>query len=103
MKNEQHLIPVQEFCTIHQVELAFIDTLNEYGLISVTMVKATQYIYTDQLSNLEKLIRLHYDLGINLEGIHAISHLLQRVDSLHEELTGLRNRLNLYEVRDSAD
>lgn len=103
MESEQHLISVQEFCTSHQIDLAFIDTLNEYGLISVTVIRADRYVYQDQLQDLEKMIRLHYDLGINLEGIQAISHLLDQVNNLHEELTSLRNRLNLYEIKDSGD
>ena len=97
MENEKHLISVQEFCTCHEVELTFIDTLNEQGLINVTVIQAVQYIYPDEMKDLEKMIRMHYDLGINIEGIHAISHLLQRVENLHEELTTIKNRLNLYE------
>ncbi len=97
MENEQHLIPVQEFCTCHEVELAFIDTLNEHGLITVTMIQATPYIYPEQMQHLEKMIRLHYDLGINIEGIHAVSNLLQRIENLHEELMAIKNRLNIYE------
>lgn len=97
MENKEHLISVQEFCTCHEVELAFIDTLNEHGLIRITVIQATPYIYPDQMQDLEKMIRLHYDLGINIEGIHAVSHLLQRVENLHEELTAIKNRLNIYE------
>ena len=96
METEQ-LIPVHEFCASHKIEFSFINSLNEYGLIEVTTIEHTIYIYKEQMKDLEKMIRLHYELDINIEGIDAISHLLQRVDNLHEELTALKNHLRLYE------
>jgi hypothetical protein len=98
MENE-HLIPVQELCTHHHIEISFITSLNKSGLIAVTTVEENQYIDEKQLKELEKMIRLHYDLDINIEGIEAISHLLNRVNSLQEELISLRNRLGIYEDR----
>jgi len=96
MKTE-NLIPVQEFIMHHKIEMSFIHSLNESGLIQITTVERTQYISREQLSDLEKMIRLHYELDINIEGIESIAHLLQRVENLHEELTVLKNRLKLYE------
>lgn len=96
MKTE-HLIEVHEFCTHHKIEFSFIHSLHEIGLIEITSVEETQYIYKEQMKDLEKMIRLHYELDINLEGIDAIANLLHRVDNLHEELTTLKNRLRLYE------
>lgn len=93
----EDLIPLQEIITHHKVEVTFIDSLHEYGLIKITTVKETRYVYKEQISELEKMIRWHYDLDINLEGIEAISHLLQRVNSLQEELNAMRNRLRVYE------
>ncbi len=49
-------------------------------------------------SNWRRIIRLYYELDINLEGIEAIIHLLQRIDThQQEEIIALRNRLRLYE------
>jgi hypothetical protein len=36
-------------------------------------------------------------MDINLEGIEAISYLLQRVENLQDEVNVLRNRLRFYE------
>jgi PleD family two-component response regulator len=36
-------------------------------------------------------------MDINVEGIEAVSHLLERIQRLQDELTGLKNRLRLYE------
>src|SRR5277367_1849842 len=93
----ENLISIELICVNHNIEYSFINSLNEYGLIEITTVENTQYIFKENIKDLEKMIRLHYELDINMEGIDAISHLLQRVDNLHEELTSLKNRLRLYE------
>ena len=96
MKTE-HLILVQEFITHHEIELSFIHTLHESGLIEIIIIEKNQYISKDQISDLEKMIRLHYELDINIEGIEAITQLVKRVDTMREELIVLKNRLKLYE------
>jgi chaperone modulatory protein CbpM len=48
-------------------------------------------------ARIEHLARLHYDLDINLEGLEAISHLLDRMDASQQEARVLRERLRVYE------
>ena len=92
-----HLISADEFCTNHQVEISFISSLQQYGLIEVTTIKESTFIDESQLQKLEKFLRLYYELEINIEGIDAITHLLNRVSSMQDEITALKNRLSLYE------
>jgi hypothetical protein len=96
MNNEQ-MISVEQFCAHYHVQVSFIEALTEFGLAEITTIETTPYILNDHISQLEKLIHLHYDLDINMEGIDAISHLLNRVSSLQSELSALRNRLRFYE------
>jgi hypothetical protein len=49
------------------------------------------------LQKLEKMVRLHHDLDINIAGIEAIAHLLERLEYLQDEMRTLKNRLRLYE------
>ena len=91
--NNEHLIPVAEFCTHYKVESSFIHSLVEFGLLQITIIEETHYLAKEQISEVEKMIRMHYDLDINVEGIEAISHLLRRISTLQEELTALKNRL----------
>ncbi len=91
------LILAEEFCTHYNIEISFINSLQQFGLIEVTSMEETNYIPLSQLQKLEQLARLYYDLNINLEGIDAISHLLERVKSMQAEITLLRNRLSFYE------
>ena len=92
-----NFIAVDEFCNSWNIEISFIDSLQETGLIEVVNVRETACIDISQLQHLEKLIRFYYELGINLEGIETITHLLQRIDTMHDEINDLRNKLRLYE------
>ena len=93
----EYLISIDEFCASHSIEISFINSLQNNGLIDITTVKETNFIEADQLQQVEKFIRLYYDLDINLEGIETITHLLQRIGTMQEEIISLRNRLRLYE------
>ncbi len=86
-------ITIQECCTHYRVETSFVYTLQEYGLIEIIRREEEYYIHYEQLALLEKYIHLHYDLDINFEGLDAIAHLLQHIESLQTEVKNLRNEL----------
>lgn len=92
-----HLISIQQFCTHYNVPKTFINALHEYDLVEITITDNENYIKTNQLNDIEKMIRLHYDLDINLEGIDAIYNLLKQVEALQNQVVTLRNKLNIYE------
>ncbi|MGZ3757007.1 MAG: chaperone modulator CbpM [Mucilaginibacter sp.] len=96
MTTEQ-LIAANDFCVYHEVEYTFIDSLQQAGLVSVTVIDQTTYIPETELQKLERMIRLHNELEINVPGIEAVTHLLQRVEELQGTLQQLKNRLRLYE------
>jgi hypothetical protein len=93
----EYLIAVDEFCANHDIEISFISSLQRSGLIEITTIKNSGFIEADQLGQLEKYVRLYYDMDINLEGIETIDYLLLNINSLQEEVRTLRNRLRLYE------
>ncbi|MDP3003367.1 MAG: chaperone modulator CbpM [Bacteroidales bacterium] len=95
-----YLIEVNEFCANHNIEISFISSLQQTGLIEITTINETGFIDSNQLQQLEKIVRFYYELDINLEGIETITHLLQRVNSLQDEIIALRNRLRLYEINE---
>lgn len=96
MENE-NLIPVADICRFYNIETGFLEALNECGLVSISGSDAAHYVHREEIQPLEMMIRLHYELDINLEGIEAIAHLLQRVESLQEELRVTRNKLKRFE------
>lgn len=95
MENEE-LIPVEVFCTTCHVSTTLIDSLEESGLVQITIRQERRYLAFEQLERVEKMVRLHEDLGINVEGIEAIDNLLERMEHLQAEMIRLRNRLRRY-------
>ncbi len=93
----EELVDAQEFCLYNKVEFSFINALSEYGLIEITNIGEQPFLESSKLQLLEKMIRLHYDLQINLEGLDAINCLLERVESLQQEVNFLRSRLRAFE------
>lgn len=91
------LIPSDDFCIYHQIEQTFIQSLQEEGLLHISIVDKKTFIPADELPKLEKMIHLHRDLDINIAGLASVYHLLQKLDEMQSELWVLRNRLRLYE------
>ena len=96
-KQIDNLIAVNEFCVNHNVEISFINLLQENGLIKISIIESKYFVQKEQLPQLEKFVRFYYDLDINLEGIETINYLLQRIEKLQDEIVELKNRLRLYE------
>jgi hypothetical protein len=98
MMRTEYLINVEEFCANHNIEISFISSLQQTGMIKIKTIKETGFIDPEQLLQLEKIVRLYFELDINLEGIETINYLLQRIASMHDEITLLKNKLRLYEM-----
>ncbi|MDY0780883.1 chaperone modulator CbpM [Tenacibaculum sp. IB213877] len=90
-------ITIQQFCELYEVPTTFVNSLQDFELIEITVVNNNNYLKKSQLHLVERMIRLHYDLDINFEGIDAIHHLLNQVENLQNEVAVLKNRLNRYE------
>ncbi len=97
-KQIDDFIAVNEFCVNHNIEISFLDLLQQNGLIEISTIESQYFIEKEQLPQLEKFVRFYYDLDINLEGIETITWLLQRIETLQNEITKLNNRLRFYEA-----
>jgi hypothetical protein len=91
--DRKELIPVKDFCIHHNIQYSFISDLENSGLISVASVKRSAYIHPDDINMLEKFVRMHYDLEINIEGIETIHYLLEKIEEMQREIVTLRNKL----------
>lgn len=94
---DDRYISIIEFCNCHNLEYTFIHSLTEYGLLQTVVIEEDEFIEKEQVRELERMMRLHYDLEINMQGIDAINHLLDRVSSLQNEVRTLQNRLKRFE------
>lgn len=93
---QTELIIVSEYCHKCHIEPSFIDLLQEGGLIEVRTEEGERYLLLSQLPDVERYSRMYYDLSINMEGIDAIHHILERMDMMRRELHSLRNQLHIY-------
>ena len=90
-------ISVHRVCKYYKIPEDFINRLQEFELIELKIEADNSLIHKRELKKVEKMARLHYDLEINMEGLDAITNLLDQVNSLKKEITNLNNRLRLYE------
>jgi len=96
MKNKK-LISIQQFCSIYETPTSFLDDLHDYEIIKFKVIDNTKHIKLKDVSTIEKLMRLHFDLDINMEGLDAIIHLTHQINDLQEEINHLRRQINFYE------
>ncbi|MCX6231246.1 MAG: MerR family transcriptional regulator [Bacteroidetes bacterium] len=94
----EKLISLASFCVIHNIEISFISLLQANGLVEIISISNTDFVKVNQIRELEKIHRFYHELDINIEGIEAINHLLERQIALQNEIISLRNRLRLYET-----
>ena len=95
--SEEEMIPLETFCTYYNVEKSFVETLESYGLVSINSREERRFILMEEVVELEKFSRLYYDLNINVPGIDALKHMLEKLKELQRETENLRARLRIYE------
>ena len=93
----QDLILIEKLCLHYKIELSFFDALDNIGLIEIKTVKKNKYLYQDKIGDVEKMIRLHHELNVNMEGIDIVFNLLKNELKLKDEINKLKNKLRLYE------
>ena len=93
----ESMIAATEICTHYQIELSFIQSLYQSGLLVAESREESLFIPLDQVPSLEKMVRLRYEMDINVEGIETITYLLQQVADLQQQVLQLKNRLSWYE------
>jgi chaperone modulatory protein CbpM len=91
------MIMVNEFCIHHNIDPGFIISLHQSGLIEIKHSEEKLYMPESQLPELEKMVRLYYEMDINLEGIETITYLLNRMNQMQQDILQLNNRLSLFE------
>ena len=93
---QTELIIVSEYCHKCHIEPSFIELLQEGGLIEVHIEGGEHYLLVSQLPEVERYSRMYYDLSIYMEGIDAILHLLERMESMRKEINTLQSQLLVY-------
>ncbi|MEO8584321.1 MAG: chaperone modulator CbpM [Flavitalea sp.] len=94
---DTELFAITDYCSVHQIDAAFIESLEKEGLILVVNKDENKYVEEEQLHMLEIFTRWHMEMGINTQGIDAMHHLVARLKAVHYELDRLKTRLRFYE------
>jgi len=89
-------IAVKHFCVNYEIPLSFINSLSNFELIDLVEIESVKHLKINDINKVEKMIRLHYDLGVNFEGLDIINRLTSQINSLQEELNELNNILDFY-------
>jgi len=90
-------ISIKNLSHHYNVEISFFEHLKDFDLIEIHIFENEGYIHEDFLPKTLKVINLHHELSINLEGVDTILNLLEKIESLTEENQVLKNRLRLFE------
>jgi chaperone modulatory protein CbpM len=91
------LISAHEFLAYHQLDVSFVITLEEQGVLETTTIGPVPYLHPDQLGPIERLIRLHRELAVHVDDLDIVAHLLERLERVQEQVSELQNRLAFYE------
>lgn len=91
------LIKIEALCKYYEIPQSFIDALDNYDLIEITYQSNEKHLDVEHIVEVEKFMRLHYDLKINFEGLDVVSNLLQQIEEMQKELISLRNKVNFLE------
>lgn len=94
---KEELVEATIFCNYYQIEGSFISSLQESGLVELVIVEEQTFIPHSQLQQLEKMIRLHQELDVNIYGVEVIVHMLKRMEQMQHELNILKSKLSFYE------
>ena len=79
-------ISVIQFSQYHKIEPQFVIDLYQNGLFVLHERNQEYFIEEDDLTIVEKFIQFHYDLGVNIEGLEVIDHLLKQIDRLQKQI-----------------
>lgn len=88
---------VSQLCTHYQVEQSFFSNLQENGWVETMLLEDSICVHQDALPKIEKIIRLQQHLDLTTEGIDVVLNLLDKIESMQEELQAVKNKLKRYE------
>ncbi|MDF4203189.1 chaperone modulator CbpM [Maribacter sp. SA7] len=95
--NSEDYIQIEVYCQQTRTPMKFIDDLLEFEMIEVQQIENKMYVDPQYIVEIERIYRLREDLGINMEGIDTLNHMIKKVNRLEQELKQLRDRLTIYE------
>jgi len=78
-------ISCEEIISIYNIEITFINALEDSGLIHPEIEDEIKYILHDELTDLERFVNWHYEMEVNMPGIEVIHRLITQIETLQQE------------------
>ncbi|QBR12307.1 chaperone modulator CbpM [Sphingobacterium sp. CZ-2] len=88
---EKTLFRVIDICRSNNIEQDFIQELHNNGLIEIIYQEEQEYIEEEQIIVLERFSTWHYELEINVQGIEVVQNLIDRIESLQQEIREIKS------------
>lgn len=98
MSRSKNFVSIKKLCDSYNVNDGFVKRLEEFELIEVKYDQDPfGNLMEEHIKDFESMVRLHHDLNINVEGLHAIIQLKRKIQELEQELFELkvRNWINM--------
>ena len=83
----------RETAEASHLRIGAIRHLHALGLIEGEEIGGELRYSEEEVIQLRRIRRLQHDLGVNLEGVEVILHLLKRLEAVHQELEQERNQV----------
>ena len=90
-------IEIREFCKGHDLEEGFVYELYALGIIKIKKVDELAVLRLRDLGRLERLVRMHRDLELNVQGLQAVQHVLDQLEIARNEIRALRTMMGRWE------
>ena len=91
-------IAIEEFCNYHGIEVTLVQEFADFGLVQVHVQDNQQFVPDTDIAELERMLRLSRDLGVNKEGIEIILNMRQELKRLRRQKQKLNYRLQQLEA-----
>jgi hypothetical protein len=84
--SERHLISIRELCRSYELDISIMVEFADAGLYTPLVEEQEWFLDSEELPELESLIRLFQTFDISPEGLDVIRHLRRQVKDLRAQL-----------------
>ena len=85
-------ISIKSLASFHNLDENLLLEIVEYEIVPIKRTRSEVMISSEYLDEFERALRLHLDLGVNLQGVDIICRMRNQIQEMQEEIERL-NRL----------
>jgi len=99
-RKEHSLLSVEDLASAAGVQTGIVESFVRYRLIKPSSnLGSDQLFSTSAIDQLQRIVHLREDLGVNLAGVAVILQMSERVEALQKEVKTLREHSGLPQYR----